>query len=101
MPGQGGLHLLRQVMSRKNSPAVIIMTALADAEIAQQAMRLGAFDYVVKPVSFDTLDSLIVACAAHVEYRRRGLRYELEELQQQAAAWIRSLMESSGALVSW
>ena len=39
---------------------VIIMTAVADREIARQAMRIGAFDYIVKPFDFGAMDPVLM-----------------------------------------
>jgi DNA-binding NtrC family response regulator len=70
LPGRGGVEVLKQIMRRKPHPAVIIMSALADTEIARSAIRLGAFDYVLKPLDLTALDGLIGATIALSESRR-------------------------------
>jgi two-component system, chemotaxis family, protein-glutamate methylesterase/glutaminase len=51
MPGIDGLEVLRQLKTRPSPPAVIVISALteAGAEMTTKALRLGAFDFVLKP----------------------------------------------------
>jgi DNA-binding NtrC family response regulator len=49
MPGIDGLELLRRVKEKWPETAVLIMTAFATVDTAVNAMKAGAFDYVVKP----------------------------------------------------
>jgi DNA-binding NtrC family response regulator len=55
MPGIDGLEVLRKAREGGSDTAVIIMTAHGDSTAAIDAMKLGAFDYVAKPIDFDTL----------------------------------------------
>jgi DNA-binding NtrC family response regulator len=55
MPGFDGLEVLRKAREGGSDTAVIIMTAHGDSTAAIEAMKLGAFDYVAKPIDFDTL----------------------------------------------
>ena len=55
MPGIDGLEVLRKAREGGSDTAVIIMTAHGDSSAAIEAMKLGAFDYVAKPIDFDTL----------------------------------------------
>jgi DNA-binding NtrC family response regulator len=47
--GAQGLQLLAEVQSRPQPPAVVVMTAYADIELAVQALKRGAFDFITKP----------------------------------------------------
>ncbi len=47
--GTQGLQLLAEVLARPRPPAVVVMTAYADIELAVQALRCGAFDFITKP----------------------------------------------------
>ncbi|WP_374356530.1 sigma-54-dependent transcriptional regulator [Chitinimonas sp.] len=47
--GGEGLAVLRQLMSRRDAPAVIMMTAYAEVALAVEAVKLGAFDFLTKP----------------------------------------------------
>jgi two-component system, NtrC family, response regulator AtoC len=55
MPGRDGLSILRELQGRENPPAVLVMTAYGTSSIAIEAMTLGAFDYLTKPINFDEL----------------------------------------------
>ena len=57
MPGMTGLELLKQIKSRFENPPPIVMmiTAYGDAENYNQAMTLGADDFLTKPLDFNTL----------------------------------------------
>jgi two-component system response regulator AtoC len=70
MPRRDGLGVLEEIRGRSGMPRVVVITAFGDFEIALEAMRLGAYEYVNKP--FDIAE--IKALADKVE----GLR-ELEE----------------------
>ena len=71
MPLMGGMEVLRQVMEADHHPNVIMMTAVADREIARQAMKTGAFDYILKPFDFAAIESSIAACLSHSEYQKQ------------------------------
>jgi len=71
MPEMGGIEALNIIMSRDPHPNVIMMTAVADREIARQAMRTGAFDYIIKPLDFAAIESSITACLSHSEYQKQ------------------------------
>lgn len=71
LPGLGGMDVLSEIQRRRFRTAVIMLSALADREIAGQAISLGAFDYMVKPVNLAALRGLIVAGLSHREYINR------------------------------
>jgi DNA-binding NtrC family response regulator len=50
MPGIDGLEVLRRVCTRDNAPAVAVLTAHASASNTIEAIRLGAFDHLTKPI---------------------------------------------------
>ncbi len=51
MPGMDGLELLQKVLAEQPEVEFIVLTAHGNVENAVQAMKLGAFDYIQKPVS--------------------------------------------------
>jgi DNA-binding NtrC family response regulator len=57
MPGFNGLDLIRQLVARQVSAAVIVLTGFASVDSAVEAMRLGAADYLSKP--FDPAELLL------------------------------------------
>lgn len=65
--GAAGLTLLRDVMARPQAPAVIVMTAYAEVELAVQALKGGAVDFLTKPWANERLVACVQAALA-----RRG-----------------------------
>jgi DNA-binding NtrC family response regulator len=55
MPGIGGTATLREIKRLKPEVEVIMLTGHASVEVALEGMELGAFDYLLKPVSIDEL----------------------------------------------
>lgn len=57
MPGMSGLELLQYIKQKYNQPPPVVMmiTAYGDAENYNTAMRLGADDFLTKPVDFAAL----------------------------------------------
>ena len=57
MPGMSGLELLKQIKTpfEKPPPTVMMITAFGDDENYQQAMKLGADDFLTKPLNFTHL----------------------------------------------
>src|SRR5881628_1116964 len=71
LPGADGIAVLKQVRESDPDCPVIVMTAFGTIENAVEAMKLGAYDFVQKPVDVDHLLLLLRRCR---EYRE--LRYE-------------------------
>jgi two-component system NtrC family response regulator len=59
MPGMDGIEVLRRIRSQESPPAVVVLTAFASAENTIEAMRLGAFDHLTKPIGRDELKTLL------------------------------------------
>lgn len=55
LPDIDGLELLKSIREQKPALPVVIMTSYADIRIAVQAMKMGAFEYVTKPVNPDEI----------------------------------------------
>ncbi len=55
LPGASGMDLLRYLREQYSETQVIMMTAFGSADTAVEAMRLGAYDYQVKPVKVDEI----------------------------------------------
>ena len=55
MPGRDGIQALREIKKRHPLIEVIMLTGHANMEVALEGMELGAFDYLMKPISIDEL----------------------------------------------
>ncbi len=63
MPGMNGLELLQQIKGKdyKPPPYVMMITAYGDEEIHSTAMKLGADDFLTKPIDFPVLKEKLKA----------------------------------------
>ena len=77
MPGMTGVELLPKVMAQDSDLAVIMLTAVGDPGSAIQCLKLGATDYLIKPVELDEL-----AHALQYALRKRQLEIERREMEQ-------------------
>jgi two-component system nitrogen regulation response regulator GlnG len=59
LPDRSGLELFREIHARDPKRPVIFITAHGTTETAIEAMKLGAFDYLVKPVDLERLSQLL------------------------------------------
>lgn len=90
MPFKDGLALLRELRDHPAPPVVLIMTAYGTSAAAIEAMALGAFDYLTKPLNFDELR---IQLQRAIEDRRRTSEleaYKIEEDAQQESEIIGS-----------
>lgn len=59
MPGTDGIEVLKTIKDVSSETVVIMITAFATAETAVEAMKLGAYDYIIKPFKIDELKLII------------------------------------------
>jgi FixJ family two-component response regulator len=70
MPGMEGLEVLRRLNKREAAPHVIMITAYASVELAVDAMKLGATDFVRKPMTPEILRGAVAAALSKSTQRR-------------------------------
>lgn len=66
MPDYTGIDILKKVKELSPNTIVVIITAYGSVENAVEAMRLGAFNYLIKPFSPDTIEAVIDKAKEHV-----------------------------------
>ncbi len=76
MPGLSGLELLGQVRQRFPHTPVIVISGISDKEHAQGLIRLGAFNYLLKPFSLDEVEKSVKRA---IDYRRQLLQESANE----------------------
>lgn len=59
LPGMNGIELLRKIKEREPDQIVIIITAYASLETAVEALRAGAYDYVIKPIIHEEIKQIV------------------------------------------
>ncbi|MBI4886941.1 MAG: sigma-54-dependent Fis family transcriptional regulator [Acidobacteria bacterium] len=78
MPDVGGLDLLRAIRDIDPDCQVILMTAESTIDSAIQAVKLGALDYLSKPLDFDRLAELLATVRFGIARRARLLTADSE-----------------------
>src|ERR1043166_8133458 len=92
MPKMSGSELLREIRSRYPDTAVVMITAVADVEVAVNCLAIGAADYVIKPYQLEDVRARV---AQALEKRRMvlELRAYRESLEERVAAQASRLEE--------
>ena len=82
LPDTTGLEILKRVRQEAPEMSVVMMTAYGTVETAVEAMKLGAFDYLTKPVNLDELTVIVDKALETTSLRRevRRLRSEQREV---------------------
>jgi len=95
MPKMGGLDLLAAIRERQVAATVIVMSAYGSIDLALEAMKAGAYDYVGKPFKPDE-----VVLALRKAEEREALRRENRALKEQihGAAQFQSILAKSPAM---
>jgi len=83
MPGVTGLELLDWIRARELDMAVVLMTAFGSEEVAVDALRRGADDYLRKPFSTAELQAVLQRTLDVLRMRRQNARLR-EELAERA-----------------
>jgi DNA-binding NtrC family response regulator len=80
MPVMSGIDLLRKVKEDYPEVIVIVVTAFGTIESAVEAMRLGAYDYLIKPINADALKMVVSRALEHHRLREevRSLRTAID-----------------------
>ena len=84
LPGMDGLQLIKQLQSRGIAAASIVITAHGSVDLAVEAMKLGAADFLQKPFSLDHLTTVVqkVMAVQSLRDENRRMREELDERYQ-------------------
>lgn len=114
MPGLGGIELLRKITELYPETAVIIVSGVDRTQRVIDAVRVGAFDYLIKPIDLDVLSLCVERALERRTLLRAARRYkqdlenrnaelsrqksEMERLQSQVAH--NAKMASLGQLVA-
>ena len=82
MPHIGGRELLERIASSHPEIPVIVVTAEQDVRIAVDCMKVGAYDYLLKPVGADELMATVRRALEHRELRDENARLRSKLLEQ-------------------
>jgi DNA-binding NtrC family response regulator len=80
LPGINGIELLRKIKEKEPDQLVIIITAYASVETAVEALRAGAYDYVIKPIIHQEIKQIVRNALKQKALQRENLllRREIE-----------------------
>jgi len=94
LPDGSGIDVLRKLHEAKNPGTVIFLTAYDRSDIAVQAMKLGAYDYLTKPVNIEELKIIVPRALEETRLRRNVTRQTFPAIGEAPA----SLLGSSPAM---
>jgi DNA-binding NtrC family response regulator len=89
MPGKTGMDVLKCALNRNPSCTVLVLTGFGSVREATEAMELGAFDFVTKPIQIDQFRNTLRRLM-----ERRTLTHERDELREK----VKSLTERAERL---
>ena len=84
--GNEGLYWLRKILSHNKDQQVIMMTAYGDINLAVEAMKEGAADFIVKPWQNEKLEATVIAAFNHAQAKK-----EIGQLKKQQSHYTRAL----------
>src|SRR6266508_4125720 len=78
---EDGMTLIDRALKMPRPPACIMMTAYGSVDVAVEAMKRGAYDFVTKPLNLDKVELLIVRAVQgrKLEQENRALREQVDE----------------------
>ena len=69
MPGMDGLMALKKIKEIDSAIKVVMLTAVEDEDVMEEAMRLGALDYIIKPFDLEKLEAMILSIFINEKYK--------------------------------
>src|SRR5688500_12056090 len=96
MPGMSGLDMIPHVKQLSPNSVVVMISGMQTVESAIGALRLGAFDYVMKPFDLRQVEAVVTRALDHQDLIVAKQRYEnhLEELVEQRTAELDHALDS-------
>jgi two-component system, NtrC family, sensor kinase len=78
MPGLNGVELLREIKARYPDTAVIMISGVDRSQRVRDALRVGAYDYLIKPCDLDVLQMSVERALAHRDLVRTARQYQAD-----------------------
>ena len=95
MSGKSGLNLIDEAIRMPNKPACIMMTAYGNIDVAVEAMKHGASDFLTKPIDIDRLETIL---ARALEKRNAVNSSPISEKKSKISASNSEIIAESGAM---
>ena len=71
MPGMTGIEVLEALRAKKQDMLVILLTAYGTVEEAVEAMKMGAYDFLIKTVDLQLVDPVVNRALEYLDLRRQ------------------------------
>lgn len=94
MPGTSGLHVLREAKKKDSDTCVIVLTGYGDLHSAVEALRMGADDYLLKPVDSE---ELLVQMMKHLSKQRQRRKLKLRENMLTVCAYCKDVRDEAAS----
>ena len=96
MSGMSGLEMIPHVFDISPESVVVMISGMQTIESAIEALRVGAFDYIMKPFDLRQVEAAVKRALEHYELRAAKRRYEnhLEELVEQRTVELNQALDS-------
>lgn len=106
LPDNDGIELLKYIKDKSASTQVVLMTGYAEIKTAVNAMKLGAFDYVAKPINPDeilytikqALDKKLQFVVTKPEAKKVAAKSKPEEETEEMGKFVKGISQASKQL---
>jgi len=98
MPGMDGLSLAGRIHERFPTLPVLIMTAYSEVEVAVNAIKRGAFDFIIKPLNLDYLEHSLQKAKRYCEMNALEQHYK-QSLEEEVREKTRELEELNREII--
>lgn len=101
MPEMNGIEFLRKVHENYPEKPVIMMTAYAEVDVAIEALKLGAFDFIIKPYKTEQITQTIDKAVRYISYLTIEKEYKnllentVKERTEELVAALKELKEAN------
>lgn len=96
MPGMGGLELSEKAIEANPAIKVILISAYDEFEYAKTAVRLGAFDYIEKPLNYEYLTHILRKALNEISQEAKNLEILKKSRPAMEEQFFRSLIQQGG-----
>src|SRR6266511_1936530 len=96
MPETSGVELLPKVLAQDADLAVLMLTAIDEPRTAIECLKLGAYDYLIKPVDLEELE-----LSLQHALRQRQLEVDRRELEERSVAIEEVALDALAAARDW
>ena len=69
MPFGDGLEMAKCILEERPDTTIIVLTCYEEFDYAKTALKLGAFDYILKPMDLDDFDTVLTRVQDRTDYR--------------------------------